>query len=105
MDSLPLGLLTYFCTRNLGLALACPLDVALLPTSVALRISEVALGGVMTPSTTVARFTALVMSSSPWWLGYPVNWRIAVCTGLLEVPGISFCQFHGLGDHQGLLKR
>ena len=101
---MPLRLLTTGSTGGLALASACPLNVALLSTSVTLRIPEAALGRVVTPSTTVARFTILVLSGSPWWLGYPMNWYIAVCTGLLEVPGISFCQFHGLGDLQGFVK-
>ena len=58
----------------------------------------------MPPSTPVARFCALVLAGSDWGLGQPMDSSPAVCTGLLEVPGITFCQFHGLGDLQRFVK-
>ena len=54
----------------------------------------------MTPSTPVAKFCALVLFGSHRWLGQPMESSPAVCTSLLEIPGISFCQFHGLGNLQ-----
>ena len=33
-----------------------------------------------------------------------MDWSPAVCTGLLEVPGILFYQFHCLGDLQSFVK-
>ena len=52
----------------------------------------------------VARFCALVQFGSHRWLGQPMDSSPAVCTYLLEVPGISFCQFHDLDNVQGLSK-
>ena len=58
----------------------------------------------MTPSTPVTRFCALVLSGSHQWLGQPMDSSPVVCTSLLEVPGISFCHFHGLANLQRFVK-
>ena len=91
------ALLTCSGTGRLGLASACPPDVALLPTCVEFRISEAALRRVMAPSTTVTRVPCPVLLGL-WCLTQFMHWDHVVCTCLLEIPGISFYQLHGLGD-------
>ena len=91
------ALLTCSGTGRLGLALACPPDVALLPTCMALRISAVALRGVMAPSTPLARVPCPVLFGL-CWLAQFMHWDHVVCTRLLEISGISFYQFHALGN-------
>ena len=49
----------------------------------------------------------LLLQGIRFWLGLVEVWldhSPDVCTGLLEVPGISFCQFHCLGDLQCFVK-
>ena len=99
MHWLSLNLFTYRGPGNLDLASTCPLVMILLHTCMARCITKVALRGVMTLSTPVARFCTLVLSGSHWWLGQ--LWTSARCVHrlaggpwhlILPAPWLGQCQ-------------